>query len=88
MYTRFRISFWKQDPPKPTEAFRNFGPMRESCPMARATSSTFAPVTSHNSEIALIEDTRWARKALATSLDSSDDHKFVVRMRSLGTQEA
>ena len=32
--TRFRISFWKQDPPKPTEAFRNLAPMREALPMA------------------------------------------------------
>src|SRR5690606_7298689 len=88
IYTRFRISFWKQEPPKPTDAFRNFGPIRETCPMARETSATFAPVTSHSSEIALMEDTRCARKALATSFDNSDDHKLVVRMRSRGTQEA
>ncbi len=25
---------WKQEPPKPTEALRNFGPMRESLPIA------------------------------------------------------
>lgn len=34
MYTRFRMSFWKQEPPKPTEAFRNLLPMRLSVPMA------------------------------------------------------
>ena len=28
------MSFWKQDPPKPTDALRNFGPMRESVPIA------------------------------------------------------
>lgn len=32
MYTRLRMSFWKQEPPKPTDAFRNLGPMRESVP--------------------------------------------------------
>jgi hypothetical protein len=37
MYTRFRMSFWKQLPPKPTLAFRNLLPMRESMPMERAT---------------------------------------------------
>merc|ERR1719384_855397 len=38
MYTRFKISFWKHEPPKPTEAPRNFAPMRVSAPMARETS--------------------------------------------------
>lgn len=33
MYTRLRMSFWKQLPPKPTEALRNLRPMRESVPM-------------------------------------------------------
>lgn len=30
MYTRLRTSFWKQDPPKPTEALRNLFPIRGS----------------------------------------------------------
>jgi hypothetical protein len=34
----------------------------------------------------LMDEIRWARKALATSFDSSDDHRFVVTMRSRGTQ--
>jgi hypothetical protein len=37
MYTRLRMSFWKQLPPKPTLAFRNLLPMRLSMPMERAT---------------------------------------------------
>jgi hypothetical protein len=61
------MSFLKQDPPKPTEAFKNFGPIRESIPIALATSSTSAPVASQSSEMELIEETRWARKALAVS---------------------
>src|SRR5690606_13854926 len=88
IYTRFKISFWKQDPPKPTEAFKNFGPIRESIPTALATSSTLAPVTSQSSETALIEETRCARNALATSFDNSDDQRFVVKIRSRGTQRA
>ena len=28
------MSFWKQEPPKPTDALRNLGPMRESVPIA------------------------------------------------------
>ena len=39
------MSFWKQEPPKPTEAFRNLGPMRLSVPMHRATSLTSAPAS-------------------------------------------
>jgi hypothetical protein len=31
------MSFWKHEPPKPTEALRNLGPMRESMPIACAT---------------------------------------------------
>ena len=82
------MSFWKHEPPKPTEERRNLGPMRESAPMARATSSTSAPVASQRAEMELIEEIRCARKALATSLESSDDHRLVVRMRSRGTQWA
>ncbi len=44
--------------------------MRESMPMATATSLTSAPVFSHSAEIELIDEMRCARKALATSLDS------------------
>ena len=82
------MSFWKQEPPNPTEALRNLGPMRESRPIALATSSTSAPVDSQRAEIELIDEMRWARKALATSFESSDDHRLVVTMRSRGTQRA
>mmetsp|Transcript_2063 Transcript_2063/g.5298 ORF Transcript_2063/g.5298 Transcript_2063/m.5298 type:complete len:253 (+) Transcript_2063:516-1274(+) len=85
-YTRFRMSFWKQLPPKPTELLRKWGPTRGSVPTARATSSTSAPDTSHRAEMELIDEMRWARKALATSLDSSEDHRLVVMMRSRSTQ--
>src|SRR5882762_1120332 len=71
------MSFWKHEPPKPTDAFRNFGPMRESLPIAFATSSTSAPVASQSAEIELIDEMRCARNALATSFESSDDHRFV-----------
>nr|CAB3482653.1 unnamed protein product [Digitaria exilis] len=33
MYTKFKMSFWKQDPPKPTLAFRNLGPILEGDPL-------------------------------------------------------
>src|SRR5213075_935920 len=87
-YTRLRMSFWKHEPPKPTELLRNFGPMRLSLPMALATSSTSAPVASQRAEMELIDEMRCARNALATSFDSSDDHRLVVMMRSRGTQRA
>ena len=80
------MSFWKHEPPKPTDACRNLGPMRGSVPTARATSDTSASVTSHSAEMELIDDTRCARKALATSLESSDDHRLVVRICARGTQ--
>ena len=87
IYTKFKISFWKQEPPKPTEACRNLGPILESIPIAFATSDTLAPVASQRADKELIDDIRWARKAFAVSLDSSDDHKLVVKMFSLATQE-
>src|ERR1019366_8739657 len=82
------MSFWKHEPPKPTDAFRNLGPILESLPIAFATSSTSAPVASQSAEIELIEEMRCARNAFATSFESSDDQRLVVMMRSLGTQRA
>src|SRR5690606_42121611 len=82
------MSFWKQEPPKPTEALRNFDPIRESIPIAFATSSTLAPVFSQSSDMALIEDTRCARKALAVNLDNSEDQRLVVRILSRPTHLA
>ena len=63
------MSFWKHEPPKPTDDLRNLGPMRESTPIAYATSDTSAPVASHSAEIELIDEMRCARKALAVSLE-------------------
>lgn len=80
------MSFWKHEPPKPTEARRNLGPIRESTPIACATSSTSAPVFSQSAEIELIDEMRCARKALAVSLESSADQRLVVSTFSGGTQ--
>ena len=62
--------------------------MRLSIPIARATSVTSAPVFSHNSDSALIEEIRCAKKALAVNLDNSEDQTLVVKILSLGTQFA
>ena len=56
--------------------------------MARATSSTSAPVASQSAEIALMLDIRWARKALAVNLDNSEDQRLVVIILSLLTQRS
>ena len=82
------MSFWKHDPPYPTEAFKNLGPIRGSDPMAREISSMSASVSSQRAVMEFIDDTLCARKAFATSFDSSDDHRLVVIMFSLGTQLA
>lgn len=55
-------SFWKQDPPNPTEALRNLAPIRESLPTAKATSSMLAPVASQMAERALTEEIRCRRE--------------------------
>jgi hypothetical protein len=80
------MSFWKHEPPKPTDALRNLAPMRESVPIERATCVMSAPVASQSAEKALIEEMRCASIALAASLESSADQRLVQRMRSLGTQ--
>src|SRR6056297_1642438 len=51
-----------------------------------ATSFTSASVASHNAEIELIDETRWAKNALAVNLDNSLLQRFVVNNRSRGTQ--
>ena len=79
------MSFWKHEPPKPTDDLRNLGPMRESTPIECATSSTLAPVTSHSAEIELIDEMRCARKALAVSFESSADQRLVVSTLVSGT---
>merc|ERR1719473_70182 len=85
-YTRLRMSFWKHEPPKPTDALRNLGPMRESTPIEWATSSTSAPVASQRAEMELIDEMRCARKAFAVSLESSALHRLVVSTCASGTQ--
>lgn len=82
------MSFWKHDPPKPTEAFRNLGPMRESVPTHFDTCSTSAPVASHSAEIAFMDDTRCASMALAVSLESSADHRLARSTRCDGIQRS
>jgi hypothetical protein len=76
----------KHEPPKPTPAFRNFGPTRESMPTAWATSSMSASVASHSADSALTELMRCASSAFAASFESSLDHTLVVRIRSRGIQ--
>ena len=70
------------------EEFRNRVPMRASMPTARVILDTLAPVASQRAEMELIDDTRWARKALATSLESSEDQRLVVIIWAAGTQLA
>ncbi|MNR26196.1 hypothetical protein D3C85_1433920 [compost metagenome] len=82
------MSFWKQEPPKPTEALRNFGPILLSIPIAFATSFTSAPVFSQSSESAFIDDILCAKNALAVNFDNSDDQTLVVKILSVGTQFA
>mmetsp|Transcript_2955 Transcript_2955/g.10453 ORF Transcript_2955/g.10453 Transcript_2955/m.10453 type:complete len:237 (-) Transcript_2955:196-906(-) len=88
MYTRLRMSFWKQEPPKPTEALRNLDPRRLSLPTAKDTSCTSAPVASQSAESALTLEMRCASIAFAASFESSADHRPAVMMRSRGTQLA
>src|SRR6266849_1732123 len=77
------MSFWKHEPPNPTEARRKLGPTRASRPTAWATSSMLAPVASHMADSALIDEMRWAKIALAANLDSWNDQRPTVRMRSV-----
>ena len=52
-------------------ACRNFGPMRSSRPMPRATSTTSAPVSSQTLAISLMNEIFVARNALEASLTIS-----------------
>jgi hypothetical protein len=70
----------------PTDACKNFGPILESSPTALATSDTSAPVASQTADRELMLEMRCARNALAASLDSSDDHVFMVTILELGIQ--
>ena len=50
--------------------------------MALATSETSAPVLSQISDMALMLEIFWAKKALAANFDNSDDQVFIVMIRS------
>ena len=58
MYTRLRMSFLKQEPPKPILAFRKREPIRLSLPTAKEISATSASVFSQRAETELIEEIR------------------------------
>ena len=45
------MSFWKQEPPKPTEAFRNFAPMRESFRQGQFEAGLLAAVTAIDGQL-------------------------------------
>jgi hypothetical protein len=66
-----RMSLGRQPPPKPRPACRNRPPMRSSWPSASASSTTSAPVASHTSAIALMNEILVARNEFAATLTSS-----------------
>ena len=66
------MSLGRHPPPKPIPARRNFDPMRSSYPIACASCVTSAPVASHTSAIALMNEILVARKLLAATLTSSE----------------
>src|SRR5262249_2530130 len=68
----------KHDPPQPTPAFKNFGPMRLSSPNPRTTSLTSAPTRSQIFAISFAKLIFVARKALAAYLIISADARSVV----------
>src|SRR5262249_60611129 len=68
----------KQEPPQPTPAFKNFGPMRLSNPKPRTTSLMSAPTRSQMLAISLAKLILVARKALAAYLIISAEAKSVV----------
>ncbi len=61
-------SLLKQEPPQPSPACRNFGPIRSSRPTPRATSRTSAPTSSQTLAISLTKEIFAARKAFDASL--------------------
>lgn len=65
------MSFWKQLPPNPMEACKNFDPIRVSRPTAFATSVTSAPVDSQTADNEFILDILWAKNALAAYLQKT-----------------
>ena len=85
MYTKFKMSFLKQLPPKPGDDFRKCFPILVSIPIAVATSSISAPVFSHNADREFIEEILCASIAFDASFESSEDHTFVVNIFLAGT---
>ena len=80
------MSLWKQLPPKPTDACRNFEPIRVSIPTAIATSETSAPVASQTADKELMDEILCARNAFAANFDSSELHVLVVKIFFLSIQ--
>lgn len=56
--------------------------------MARLAPGPHPGRTSQMAEMVLMDEMRWASMALAVSLASSADQRFVSKMRSSGTQWA
>ena len=65
-----RMSFGRQPPPNPSPALRKRRPIRSSIPIASASWVTSAPVASHSSAIALMNEIFVARNELAATLTS------------------
>ena len=73
-----RMSLGRQPPPKPRPARRNLCPIRSSCPIAVASWVTSAPVASHTSAIALMNEILVARNEFAATFTSSAVGKSVL----------
>ena len=65
-----RMSFGRHPPPNPRPALRNRRPIRASYPIASASRVTSAPVASHSSAIALMNEIFVARNELAATFTS------------------
>src|SRR5262245_18310898 len=72
------ISLPKQEPPQPTPALRNLGPIRPSNPNPRTTSLISAPTRSQIFAISLAKLILVARNALAAYLIISAEARSVV----------
>src|SRR5262249_44471368 len=68
----------KHEPPQPTPAFKNFGPMRLSSPKPRTTSLTSEPTRSQMLAISFAKLILVARNALAAYLIISAEARSVV----------
>ena len=71
------MSFGKQEPPKPSPAFKNSFPILWSNPIIFETSSMFAPIFSESIAISLINDIFTDKNAFEEYLDNSAVSRFV-----------